>query len=199
MKTIVIATNNRGKVKDFETLFKPLNVKVKSLHDFPELEEVEETGETFEENAILKAESISKQLNEMVVADDSGLIVDALSGRPGVYSARYAGPEKNDKKNYEKLLQELGGVEEKKRTARFYCALALATPGEETIFVNGTCEGKIAQEPAGENGFGYDPVFYVEEKKRTMAQLTAEEKAVISHRSEALRKLTQVLTEKMGK
>jgi XTP/dITP diphosphohydrolase len=196
MKTIVIATNNLGKVKDFETLFKPLHIQVKSLHDFPELEDVEETGETFEENAILKAESISKQLNEMVVADDSGLMVDALSGRPGVYSARYAGPEKDDKKNYEKLLKELDGVEEKKRTARFYCALALAVPGEETTFVNGTCEGKVSQAPIGENGFGYDPVFYIEEKKKMMAQLTREEKSEISHRSKALQKLMKVLEQK---
>lgn len=196
MKTIIIATKNKGKVKDFEEMFSQYNIQVKSLYDFPEIEDVKETGKTFEENAKLKAEEICKVVGQPVLADDSGLMIDALDGRPGVYSARYAGEEKSDQKNIEKVLQELKGVEDSERTARFYCALAVATPNEETVLVSGTCDGKITEVPTGENGFGYDPVFYLEEKDKTMAQLTKEEKNQISHRANALNKLELVIKEK---
>ncbi len=195
MKTIIIATKNRGKVRDFEELFSSYNIEVKSLYDFPDMKDVEETGKTFEENAKLKAEEICRELGQAVLADDSGLMIDALDGRPGVYSARYAGAEKSDQKNIEKVLQELKGVEDKSRTARFYCALSVAIPNEETILVHGTCEGKITEVPVGENGFGYDPIFYLEEKQKTMAQLTKEEKNQISHRANALEKLEVVIKE----
>ncbi|MDF2791152.1 MAG: nucleoside-triphosphate diphosphatase, partial [Neobacillus sp.] len=175
MKEVIIATKNPGKAREFEHIFAPRGIAVRTLLDYPEIEDVEETGTSFEENATLKAEAVSQQLNKMVIGDDSGLIVDALEGRPGIYSARYAGEEpKNDKKNLEKVLLELKGVPESDRTARFYCALAVSVPGKETITVAGTCEGRILEEQRGTNGFGYDPVFYVPEKERTMAELSSD-------------------------
>ncbi|MDG4655335.1 XTP/dITP diphosphatase [Ectobacillus antri] len=197
MKDVVIATKNMGKVRDFELLFSRYGLRVKSLHDFPHIEEVEETGETFEANAILKAEALCKQLGHTVIADDSGLIVDALLGKPGVYSARYAGEPKDDQKNIEKVLDELTGVPKDKRKARFYCALAVAFADEnkKPVIVNGTCEGTILEQPRGMNGFGYDPIFYVEEYKAAMAELSSEQKNTISHRGRALRKLEEKIPE----
>jgi XTP/dITP diphosphohydrolase len=197
MKPVVIATKNAGKVREFASLFEKYDLQVKSLHDFPYIEEVEETGTTFEENAILKADSLCKQLGEIVIADDSGLMIDALNGKPGVHSARFAGEQKDDQANIQKVLEELKDVDETKRTARFYCALAVAFPEEDkqTVIVNGTCEGKIIDQPRGENGFGYDPIFYIEEMKNTMAELTKEEKNKISHRARALRKLEEKIPE----
>jgi len=193
VKTVIIATKNEGKAKEFESLFQAKGYKVKTLLDVPHSPDVEETGTTFEENAILKAEAIAKEYNQVVVADDSGLIVDALDGRPGVYSARYAGEEKNDEANTNKVLRELAGVPTEKRTARFYCALAVASPNQETITVSGTIEGIITEQPVGDNGFGYDPIFLVEELGKTTAELTKEEKNKISHRATALKALEDKL------
>ncbi|MBV7506021.1 XTP/dITP diphosphatase [Bacillus sp. sid0103] len=193
MKEVIIATKNPGKAMEFEHIFSSRGITVRTLLDFPEIPEVEETGNTFEENATLKAEAVSKALGKMVIGDDSGLIVDALEGRPGIYSARYAGEPKNDQNNTDKVLSELEGIPEGKRSARFYCALAVAVPGQETITVSGTCEGRILEERRGTNGFGYDPVFYVPEKGLAMAELSAEEKNNISHRANALKKLDAVL------
>ncbi|PLS01335.1 XTP/dITP diphosphatase [Neobacillus cucumis] len=193
MKEVIIATKNPGKAREFEHIFASRGIMVRTLLDFPEIPEVEETGTTFEENAILKAEAVSRALNKMVIGDDSGLMVDALEGRPGIFSARYAGEPKNDENNTDKVLQELQGVPEEKRTARFYCALAMAIPGQETRTVSGTCEGRILEERRGTNGFGYDPVFYVPEKGSAMAELPSEEKNKISHRAAALKKLESVL------
>ena len=192
MKEIIIATKNKGKVKDFEVLFSKKNIKVKSLLDFSEAIDVEETGETFQENAILKAETISKQFNKMVIADDSGLSIDILEGRPGVYSARYAGKEKDDTANINKVLTELEGVPFEKRTAKFHCSLAIAIPGKETTVVDGECKGIITEKPIGEQGFGYDPIFFVPNKNATMAQLSKEEKNDISHRAAAMAKLERL-------
>jgi len=193
MKEVIIATKNAGKAREFEHIFASRGIVVRTLLDFPEIPEVEETGTTFEENAILKAEAVSQALNKMVIGDDSGLMVDALEGRPGIYSARYAGEPKNDQNNTDKVLSELQGVPEKKRSARFYCALAVAIPGQETRTVSGSCEGRILEERRGTNGFGYDPVFYVPEKGVTMAELSADEKNSISHRANALKKLDVIL------
>lgn len=193
MKEVIIATKNPGKAREFEHIFAPRGIAVRTLLDYPEIEDVEETGLSFEENATLKAEAVSQRLNKMVIGDDSGLIVDALEGRPGIYSARYAGEPKNDLRNLEKVLEELKGVSEKDRTARFYCALAVALPGKETFTVAGTCEGRILEEQRGANGFGYDPVFYVPEKECTMAELSSDEKNKISHRANALKKLDGIL------
>ncbi|WP_102345356.1 XTP/dITP diphosphatase [Bacillus sp. Marseille-P3661] len=191
MREILIATKNLGKVKEFKSLFSQKGIAVKSLLDFPAIEDVEETGETFIENAKLKAETIAKQFNEIVIADDSGLSIDALNGEPGVYSARYAGEPKSDLANIEKVLEKLSGVPFGKRTARFYCVLAVAIPDKETKCIEGTCEGIITESPVGENGFGYDPIFYVREKEKTMAELTNEEKNTISHRANAMKKLAE--------
>ena len=195
MKQVIVATKNKGKVKDFELLLASKGIAVKSLLDFSEDIDVEETGATFRENAILKAEAISKYYNKIVIADDSGLSVDALQGEPGVYSARYAGNSKDDKANIEKVLHKLNELPYEKRTARFHCALALASPNSETKVVDATCEGVITKTPEGNNGFGYDPIFYLKEKGKTMAQLTKEEKNEISHRAKALVKLERLWNE----
>ncbi|GMB07425.1 XTP/dITP diphosphohydrolase [Thermolongibacillus altinsuensis] len=195
MKRVIIATRNKGKVAEFEQLFSKKGIEVQSLLDYNECPDVEETGATFAENAILKAKTIAQHLKETVIADDSGLIVDALGGRPGVYSARYAGEAKDDQANIQKVLQELEGVPFEKRTARFHCTLAVATPDGRTFTVDGTCEGYITEKPIGTNGFGYDPIFYVPEKQKTMAQLTKEEKNEISHRANALKRLEQIWDE----
>lgn len=193
MESVIIATKNIGKAKEFEKLFLPKGLAVKTLLDYPEIEDVEETGTTFEENAILKAETIANNLGVRVIADDSGLEIDVLEGRPGVYSARYAGSEKNDENNIDKVLDELQGVPEKERTARFCCALAMAEPGKETLTVFGTCEGRILNERRGTNGFGYDPIFFVETEGKAMAELASDEKNKISHRANAIRKLDDLL------
>ncbi|WLR44119.1 XTP/dITP diphosphatase [Bacillus carboniphilus] len=191
MKEVIIATKNKGKIKEFQTMFELKGIKVISLLDIDDSMEIEETGVTFEENAKIKAETLMKKLNKTVIADDSGLSVDALNGEPGVYSARYAGENKNDKDNINKLLKKLEGIE--KRAARFYCVLAIAEPGKETMTVEGTCEGVITSEPHGDGGFGYDPVFFVKEKGCTMAQLTKDQKNKISHRAKALKKFEVLL------
>ena len=189
MKQVIIATKNTGKAREFQALLGKKGIEVKSLLDFPNSPDVEEKGITFAENAILKAEAMARYFHTIVIADDSGLSIDALHGRPGVYSARYAGEEKNDQKNIAKVLEELKGVPFEKRTARFHFALAVAAPGRRTTVVEGTCEGYITEAPKGENGFGYDPIFYVPQKGKTMSELSKEEKNQISHRAKALAKL----------
>lgn len=198
MKEVIIATKNKGKAREFAQMFQSLGIEVKTLLDFDEIDDVEETGKTFEENAILKAETIAKKMNKIVIADDSGLIVDALHGAPGIYSARYAGEQKDDEANIDKVLTELEGIEETERTARFYCALAIAIPAQETVTVSGTCEGLILRERKGKNGFGYDPIFFVKELGKSMAELTATEKGQISHRAQALKKLEAQLSTIFG-
>ncbi|MBY0124001.1 XTP/dITP diphosphatase [Bacillus sp. S/N-304-OC-R1] len=193
MQEVIIATKNAGKAKEFEQMFLPLGYAVKTLIDFPEINDIEETGNTFEENAILKAEAVSKVLNKIVIADDSGLSIDALDGRPGIFSARYAGEAKNDEANIVKVLDELKVVPDDQRQARFYCALAVAAPNQETFTVLGACEGVILREKRGTNGFGYDPIFYVADKEKAMAELSPDEKAQISHRALALKKLESLL------
>ncbi|MCY9097913.1 XTP/dITP diphosphatase [Bacillus inaquosorum] len=193
MKEAIIATHNPGKVKEFKEILEPKGYDVKSLAEIGFTEEIEETGHTFEENAILKAEAVAKAVNKMVIADDSGLSIDNLGGRPGVYSARYAGEQKDDQANIDKVLSELKGIEKEQRTARFRCALAVSIPGEETKTVEGHVEGYIAEESRGEYGFGYDPIFIVKDKDKTMAELTSDEKNKISHRADALKKLAKLL------
>ena len=192
MKQVVIATKNKGKAKDFEALFAPLGYEVVTMFDVAPDLEIEETGTTFEENAVLKAETLAKQLNTIVIADDSGLAVDALNGEPGVYSARYAG-DHDDEANIVKVLEKLQGVPTEKRTARFCCALAIAGPELGTTTLFGTCEGVILEEKRGTNGFGYDPIFFVQALNRAMAELSPEEKGSISHRGNAIRQLKEKL------
>ncbi|MGX9135484.1 XTP/dITP diphosphatase [Rummeliibacillus sp. JY-2-4R] len=192
MKQIVIATKNKGKAKDFEAIFAPLGFEVLTLFDVAPDMDIEETGTTFEENAILKAEAVAKRLNTIVIADDSGLEIDTLHGEPGVYSARYAGNH-DDEANIMKVLKNLEGVPEEKRTARFCCCLAVSSPIHKTETVFGTCEGIILTEKHGDKGFGYDPIFYVPSKKCTMAEMAPEEKGAISHRGNAIRLLAEQL------
>lgn len=197
MKKVLIATNNKGKAKDFEALFKPFGIEVLTLNDIEQDIDVEETGVTFEENAILKAETVSKLLGVMVISDDSGLEIDKLNGAPGVYSARYAGSLKSDEANIEKVLTELQGVPETERTARFRCVLAVAGPNQKTVTFSGSCEGKILTGKRGTNGFGYDPIFYLPQMDRAMAELSPEEKGQISHRGAALQQLKEHLPQLM--
>jgi len=192
-KELVIATKNAGKAKEFASIFEPKGYSVKTLLDFPELEDVDETGHTFEENARLKAETISQLTGKMVLADDSGLMVDILGGLPGVWSARFAGVGATDLENNAKLLHELAMVFElKDRSAKFHTTLVVASPGKESLVVEADWPGYINFEPKGENGFGYDPLFLVGETGKNSAQLTLEEKNQQSHRALAVKKLVEV-------
>lgn len=185
---------NPGKVNDFKVLFEPQGIEVVSLLDLADpIEDIEETGVTFAENAAIKAEAIAKMMQIPVVSDDSGLSIDALNGEPGVYSARYAGLEKNDQKNIDKVLKKMQHLSGKERAARFVCAMAFAEPGKETIIKHGYCEGFITSEMKGTNGFGYDPIFQPLGYDKTMAELSPEEKGAISHRGQALRQLKSSL------
>ncbi len=193
MDELIIATKNAGKAKEFQQFFAQLHIRVKSLLDFDDLPDVEETGTTFAENARIKAETIAELLDMPVLADDSGLEIDALQGRPGIYSARYAGVDKDDEANIRKVLEEMQSVPMEKRTARFVCVLALAEKGKETVITEGYCEGKIALHPAGENGFGYDPIFIPEGYTNTLAELNPSVKQEISHRRHAMDQLQALL------
>ncbi|GAF64136.1 nucleoside-triphosphatase [Bacillus sp. TS-2] len=186
---IIIATKNLGKAKELQAIFAEDGWEVKTLLDYPEVPDIVEDGSTFEENAFKKAKTIADAFGLPVLADDSGLIVDALNGEPGVYSARYAGEAKDDQANIEKVLENLQGVPMEKRTARFHCTLAYVQPSGEHYYFNGTCPGLIAESPQGSGGFGYDPIFYLKEKNKTMAEITSEEKNKISHRAMAIKEL----------
>ncbi|MGT2935102.1 nucleoside-triphosphate diphosphatase [Streptococcus castoreus] len=191
--TILIATRNEGKTKEFRRIFGDLGYRVENLNDYPDLPEVEETGLTFEENARLKAETISTLTGKMVLADDSGLKVDALGGLPGVWSARFSGPDATDAKNNAKLLHELAMVfEQKDRSAQFHTTLVVAAPNKDSLVVEAEWPGYIATQPKGENGFGYDPLFIVGETGRHAAELEAGEKNKVSHRGQAVQKLMEV-------
>lgn len=188
---LLIATRNPGKAKEFQKLFAGQGLIIKTLLDYPEIPDVPETATTFEGNARLKAETIAAELNCLVLADDSGLKVAALGGQPGVYSARFAGEGKSDNANNAKLLHELTDVKAEERQASFHCTLVLAAPGRESLVVSGEIAGRIVTIPQGENGFGYDPLFLVEEKGQTMAELSDEVKNQISHRGIAIQELSQ--------
>jgi XTP/dITP diphosphohydrolase len=192
MKQVVIATKNKGKARDFEAIFGPLGYEVLTLFDVAPSMDIEETGTTFEENAVLKAEALAKDLGQLVIADDSGLEVDALNGEPGVYSARYAG-DHDDEANIDKVLANLAETPDNERTARFVCCLAITGPNFPTMTVKGYCEGQILRERQGTDGFGYDPIFYMPALGKTLAEVTAEEKGKVSHRGNALRLLTETL------
>lgn len=192
---LVVATNNQGKVRELKNMLEPLGFEPVSLKDEGLKIEVVEDGETFAENARIKAEAVYDVVHCPVIADDSGLEIDFLDGAPGIYSARYAGENATDKERMEKVLSELEGTDESLRTARFVCALYCILDDETQYSVLGTCDGVIGTEPIGENGFGYDPIFVVSDG-RTMAQLDENEKNEISHRANALRKLAEVLKER---
>lgn len=192
-KEILFATNNQGKVKELKKAFKKAGVDldIKTNADLDNPPHVAETGKTFEENAKLKAHALADFSGMPTIADDSGLIVDALNGAPGVRSARYAGEAHNDAHNNAKLLAELGGVLEEKRTAKFNTTIVVSMPGhfDRDLVVTGQCEGRIMPGPRGDDGFGYDPLFYVPEKGKTFAEMSTDEKNEISHRGRAVEKL----------
>ena len=194
---LVIATRNRKKVEEISRILQGIPVALYTLDDFPGCPEIEEDADTFEGNAVKKAAAVARYSGKPAVADDSGLEVYALNGAPGVYSARYAGSGADDRKNLEKLLAELQGVEEGKRGARFVCCVALAFPdGRVETFV-GFSEGRIGKDPKGFSGFGYDPVFYPKGHNTTFAEMSADEKDALSHRGAALRKLRAHLSSSM--
>lgn len=181
----ILATHNPGKLREMSDILSHLGVEVMSPAEVGITVEVEETGTTFAENAMLKAKAICDASGLPAIADDSGLCVDALNGGPGVYSARYGGEGLDDKGRYTLLLNSMRG--QTTRAAHFACAIACAFPDGKTLTAEGRCDGAIAFAPMGEGGFGYDPVFLVPEKGKTFGQLTAEEKSAISHRGKALR------------
>lgn len=198
-KKILVATTNIGKIAELKAML-DLDTQWLDLSYYPEIEEIEEDGQTFIENACKKAIGYAQITGQWTIADDSGLQVDALGGEPGVKSARYSG-EKTinddgtliDHRNIAKVLELLEGVPQEKRTARFFCSLALASPEEVLIETEGTLEGLITKKEIGKNGFGYDPIFFVPHLNKTIAQLTSEEKNAISHRGNAIRKLKPLL------
>ncbi|NGZ95941.1 MAG: non-canonical purine NTP pyrophosphatase [Nitrospira sp. WS110] len=185
MNEIVLATRNPDKGRELGALLGGLRIRIRTLADFPSAPEVVEDGTTCEANAIKKAREIAQATGVPAVADDTGLEVDALGGRPGVYAARYAGEHATYEDNWRKLLLELVGVPGSKRTARFLTVAAIAFPSGDVHVTQGSLEGLIAEQPLGDRGFGYDPVFLVPEFNRTLAQLTAEEKNRMSHRARA--------------
>lgn len=191
---VLLATANKGKVKELEEMLTGMDITVLSLSDFADFPEIEETGATFAENAYLKARKAVEITGLVSLADDSGLEVDALNGEPGVFSARYAGEPKSDERNIDKLLEELEGVPESQRGARFRCSLAVVVPGGQEFLTEGTVEGKILLARKGSGGFGYDPIFYLQGLDKTMAELSLEEKNRISHRAEAFSKAVPIIT-----
>ncbi len=194
---ILVATRNPGKLKEFKHFLKDLPAQLLSLRDFPDLKEIDEPYRTFAENADHKARSAFKQTGLISLGDDSGLEVDALSGGPGIFSARFAGAEADDARNNQKLLGLLQAVPMEKRTARFVCALAMAIKEDEIRLVEGEARGLIRFEPRGGKGFGYDPVFYFPDLGKTFAELDPFKKLEVSHRGDALRKLRPMVMELM--
>lgn len=190
---LVVATRNEGKLKEYRELLAGLPFEVVSLAEYPDIPAIEENGRTFAENAVIKAETVARYVDAVVLADDSGLEVDKLDGRPGVFSARFAGPLAGDEENNRKLLQEMAGVPAPERTARFRAAIAVAVPGLPTRVAEGFCEGVITFEPKGTGGFGYDPLFYVPKVGKTFAEMSPGEKNRISHRAMAMAKARRIL------
>ena len=193
----VLATHNPGKLKEMSSILSRFGVEVVSPKELGITVDVEETGTTFAENAMLKAKTICAAAGLPAIADDSGLCVDALNGGPGVYSARYGGEGLDDRGRYLLLLNNLRGMPT--RAAHFACAIACAFPNGDTLTAEGRCDGTIAYAPMGEGGFGYDPVFFVPGKAKTFGQLTAEEKSTISHRGQALKEFSAKLETYLGK
>ncbi len=188
---LLLATSNLHKLREIRAILsKNKSLELLTLRDFPQFKLPEETGTTFEENAILKAISAAKELHIMTLADDSGLVVPALDDRPGIYSNRYAGENASDKENLEKLINELHNIKPEKRLARFECAMALSNENGDLIkCVTGSCEGSLILEPRGNKGFGYDPIFIKYDYNKTMAELTEDVKNRISHRRRAFDKI----------
>ncbi len=193
MERLIFATGNKDKMKEIRMILADSGYEILSMKEAGIEADIVEDGKTFEENAIIKAKAISKLAGCLVLADDSGLEVDAMNGAPGIYSARFEGVDTPYSIKNKIIMDKLEGLPEEKRTARFVCAIAAAWPDGRIETRRGTIEGRIAHEPAGENGFGYDPIFYVPEYGKTTAQLDPEEKNKISHRGKALMMIKEVL------
>lgn len=193
MKQIVVASTNKGKIREIKAMLEGIGIEVISIKDVLGYNpDVEETGKTFIENAVIKAETVMKMINKPTLADDSGLEVDALDKAPGIYSSRWMGEDTPYSIKNQAIIDQVAG---KERTARFICAMALAIPGEETITIQESFEGEINDRIEGENGFGYDPIFYFPPLKKTSATMSMEEKNQHSHRAKALKKLYKILKE----
>lgn len=197
MKKIIFATGNKNKMIEIREILKDLDAEILSMKEAGIFLDIVEDGKTFEENARIKAEAVAKACDAIVLADDSGLEVDYLNKEPGVYSARYMGEDTSYDIKNQSLIDRLEGVPKEQRTARFVCAICAVVPGHEPVTVRGTIEGYIGWEPAGENGFGYDPIFYVPDLDCSTAQLSMEEKNARSHRGNALRAIREVLRQYM--
>ena len=195
MRRIIFATGNAGKMREIREIMADMPVEVVSMKEAGILADIEENGTTFVENAKIKATEIAKQTKDIVLADDSGLEVDYLNKEPGVYSARYLGEDTPYEVKNQAILDRLSGVPKEKRTARFVCAIAAALPDGRVLTTQATIEGYIGEKPAGENGFGYDPIFMVEEYQCSTAELSEEQKNEISHRGKALRKMKALLAD----
>jgi len=193
LKEIILATRNRHKIEELAALLGDLGIRIRTLADFPAAPEVEEDGTTCEANAIKKSTTIARATGVTALADDTGLEVDALGGRPGVFAARYAGEHATYEDNCRKILKELSGVPALKRTARFLTVAAIALPGGDVHVTQGILEGLITEATIGHHGFGYDPVFLVPELGRTLAELTVEEKNRVSHRARAFVQAKEIL------
>jgi len=195
-KQIVFATGNAGKVKEIRAILGDLGFEVLSMKEAGISTDIEENGKTYEENALIKAREVAKYTDAIVMADDSGLEIDYLNCEPGIYSARYMGEDTSYTIKNNNLIERLNGVPDEKRTARFVCAIAAVLPDGEELTTRGIIEGRIGYEEAGENGFGYDPIFYVPKFGKTTAQLSPEEKNQVSHRGKALEAMKEILREK---
>ena len=195
-RKVIFATSNEGKMKEVRAILEDLGMEVLSMKEAGISVDVVEDGTTFEENAVIKATEIQKVCGEIVLADDSGLEVDYLNKEPGIYSARYMGEDTSYRIKNQSLIDRLEGVEDEKRTARFVCAIAAAFPDGSVEVTRGTIEGRIGYEESGENGFGYDPIFYVPEFGCTTAELSPEQKNEVSHRGKALRMMKEVIRTK---
>jgi len=193
VRTLVIATRNKGKAREIASILGDLDLDICDLEDYPDFEDPDENTDSFTGNAAVKAITAADHTGEMCLADDSGLVVDALGGRPGVYSSRYAGSDASDEDRVQKLLEEMADVPDNLRSARFVAAVAIALPGRLVAVTEGRCEGMIACSPRGENGFGYDPIFIPQGMNKTMAELPPEMKNKISHRARALKAAKRVL------
>lgn len=193
MKKIIFATGNMGKMKEIREILKDLDAEVLSMKEAGVEADIVEDGKTFEENAVIKAKTICELTGEIALADDSGLEIDYLNKEPGIYSARYMGEDTSYRIKNANLIERLEGVPDEKRTARFVCAIAAAFPDGTVKTVRGTMEGRIGYEEVGENGFGYDPIFYLPEYGCSSAELSMEEKNKISHRGKALRAIKEEL------
>lgn len=196
---IIFATGNEGKMREIREILKELGVQVLSMKEAGVSLDIEENGSTFEENAMIKARAVWNRTGGIVLADDSGLVVDALNGEPGVHSARYMGEETSYEIKNRQIIRRLEGAEGRDRSARFVCVIAAVLPDGTERKTEGTMEGVIAMEPAGEGGFGYDPILYLPEYGKTGAELTMEEKNAISHRGKALRAMKGELAKWLGK